>query len=636
MKFYSEYIHSNNILKGVFNSINSNFGFISTLNKNEIYLVLGSQHINRSFENNKVAFTIISQEIKYIPTSNLEEYKYNHYLSILKKNNTILGLVKIINNVSVNTNLNIAGVLQISSKTLYGLNKRKLPIYSFKPFSSKYPNFCVASGYKKSKKNVYCVIKYKEWNETQKIPIGTCEKIIGEVGIINNEYNYLLDSYHLNYSNFKRKIIQQNIPQSIIEEENNRSDLRNKNTFSIDPPGCKDIDDAIHVEKKNNGNIEIGIHIADVSHFIKKNSALDLLAKKRLSSIYFPHKTINMLPDQFSNDICSLLPNTEKMAFSLILILDSNYVIQNYKFRKSIILSKCAFSYQEAEKNLNQPLSNNINESLKLLYNISKKWNIIPYNCEKENSKSHLIIDTMMITINSKAAEVLYQFNPKITIVRTHQKKYEELDIHSNQKFNNFLQLINSESAIYQIGIEEEKIFHKGLNIKFYTHFSSPIRRYVDIIVHRLLKNTIIKKKYTPNKLLINTINDINKKLKLVYRKQKEINFIHNFKKKEIIEGFIIEFDPFYNKIQLYFPKYDISYTTDIFSSKLDPILNYHYNEDYCNVTNTHNQKIVTFKKLNPIFVSIISQMDNDNNSKKAFVTLLYDKDTTVLQYLEI
>ena len=71
-------------------------------------------------------------------------------------------------------------------------------------------------------------------------------------------------------------------------------------------------------------------------------------------------------------------------------------------------------------------------------------------------------------------------------------------------------------------------------------------------------------------------------------------------------------------------------------SSKLDPIVNYHYNEDYCNVTNTHNQKIVTNKKLNPIFVSIISQMDNDNNSKKAFVTLLYDKDTTVLQYLEI
>ena len=639
MKFFDEYVKSDNSLEGVIKFINSEFAYITTKNEKDIYLVLGGKNINRSFENNTILFEIISKENKYIETNNLEEYKYNHYVSILLKKFNISGLAKINGIVSNNHGIAIAGVLQINSKTVYGFNKRKLPIYLFRPFSAKYPNFCVASSYKKGKKNVYSVIKFKEWNINQKNPVGTCEKIIGEVGKIKNEYNYLLDSYHLNYSNYKRKIIDQiiqDIPEYNLTEELNRVDFRTKETFSIDPPGCQDIDDAIHIEEYSNGEIEIGIHIADVSHFIKENSEIDLIAQKRLSSIYFPHKTINMLPDKFSNNICSLLPNTESLAFSLILCLDPEYQIKNFKFCKTNIFSRNAFSYQQAENILDSKPLNSIEKSLHMLYNISKKWNIIPYHRENENSKSHRIIDTMMIMINSKAAEVLYNFNPSLTIVRTHQKKYEGLDIHRNKKLNNFLQLINSESAIYQLGIEEEKIFHKGLNIKFYTHFSSPIRRYVDIIVHRLLKTFLIKEKYTPNKVLINTINDVNQKIKLVYRKQKEIDFIHNFQQQEIIEGFIIDFEPFYNKIQLYFPKYDISYTCNMFSSKLDPILNYQYSDDFCNITNIHNNKNIILKKIDAIYVGIISQMDNDNNSKKAFVTLLYDKDTTALQYLEI
>lgn len=639
MKYFDNYNKSNNSLKGDIRLINSDFAYIVTKIQKEIFLILGNKNINRCFDNNQVIYEIISEDYNYIKTNNLEEYKFNHFVSILEKEFKILGMAKIVNLESENSNLSVAGILQINSKTVYGINKRKLPIYLFKPFSAKFPNFCVASSYKSNKKNVYCVAKFKEWNINQKLPIGTCEKIIGEVGIINNEYNYLLDSYYLNYTNYKRKIIQNSVKKiqdCYSENKNiNRVDFRNNQIFSIDPPNCKDIDDAIHVNKDKNGNIELGIHIADVSYFIKENSDIDLLAKKRISSIYFPHKIINMLPDVFSNDICSLTPNTEKMAFSLILKLDSNYQIKDLKFCKTVIMSKKALAYQESEKILNSKPNNMIEESLHLLYDISEKWNLVPLNCNNENNKSHHIIETMMILINSKAAEFLYSYNPKTAVIRTHQKKMQNL-VHENENLNKFLNLIHSESAIYQMNTDKEKIFHESLNLKFYTHFSSPIRRYIDIIIHRLMSGLIENRQYIPDNKMIDTINQFNNTLKIVYRKQKEIDFVHTFQDQEILNAYIIEFDPFYNKIQLYFTKYDISYTTQMFSSKLDSILTYQYLDDQCKITNQHNKKCISFKKLDSVFVKFISQLDNDNNAKKAFVTLMENKNSSVLQFLEI
>ena len=236
---------------------------------------------------------------------------------------------KIINIINNNVPQIIPGILYVHSKMLYGTNKKNMPIYLFKPDNWKLPDFYVASNIKNKRKNlytnIYCTINYVRWDVDKKLPTGSINQIIGDVGIFEHENEYILHKHNLYFNNINKKKL--SINEEIKLEK--RLDLRDKFVLSIDPEGCKDIDDAIHINETISG-YEVGIHIADVSHFIKENTELDEVLKNRLTSIYAPHKTINMLPDKLSNGLCSLLPNQDKYAFSTIFNFNKNFNIGSY------------------------------------------------------------------------------------------------------------------------------------------------------------------------------------------------------------------------------------------------------------------------------------------------------------------
>ena len=166
----------------------------------------------------------------------------------------------------------IVGILDTTTKIKYGFTKKNVPLYIFRPTDSRYPPFYVASKTRMNKMNVYAIIEYSKWENSSKYPNGNCLDIIGYINEEENEYQHMLWLYHLQYPNLNHKYKKVDIP---IIPTKDRIDLRNLPIMSIDPEGCKDIDDAFHYLEISEDHYQLGIHIADVSHFIEENSELD-------------------------------------------------------------------------------------------------------------------------------------------------------------------------------------------------------------------------------------------------------------------------------------------------------------------------------------------------------------------------
>ena len=239
----------------------------------------------------------------------------------------------------------IAGILQLESTTKYGLNKKRVPYYLFKPLDWRYPNFIVASSYKK-KENIFVEIKFHKWE--RKIPYGCIENLIGNVYDINNQYEAILGKY-----NIRRKNINKSFKDFCYELEDElkekRVNFKDKNIFTIDPVGCKDMDDALHFEKISDNEFQIGIHITDVSFYVREGSELDIEASERLFSVYTPTKVINMLPDKLSEDLCSLVKGQERKTISVLVNFTEEGEMISYQICPGLIITKNNYSYQEID-----------------------------------------------------------------------------------------------------------------------------------------------------------------------------------------------------------------------------------------------------------------------------------------------
>ena len=272
------------------------------------------------------------------------------------------------NNNSINENL---------SNFIKNYNNENISI--FIPIDSKYPNFILQLYEKEKYYNQRIVIKFDDWKENIVIPSCHFFKKLGKCLEVPVENEIILYEHNVDINPFSKKIID-SMPKEDIEfkcppeELKKRLDLRNKPVCSIDPPGCKDIDDALHAIILNNGNYELGVHIADVSHYVKSGSVVDKIAAKNCNTIYLVHKRTDMLPKVLTENLCSLVGKKERLAFSVLWEFDKDTLeIKNVKYGKSVIKSLAALEYSQAQKILNDPNDNSpMAQSIKIMDKITR------------------------------------------------------------------------------------------------------------------------------------------------------------------------------------------------------------------------------------------------------------------------
>ena len=411
------------------------------------------------------------------------------------------------------------------------------------------------------------LVKILDWKKQDLSPIGKIEKVLGKPGDHETEIDSILTQNNVNIT-FPNEVLEytKNISEIISEEEiTKRRDFRNILTFTIDPVDAKDFDDALSFKKIDKETYEIGIHIADVSHYVTPGTLLDKEAYNRATSIYLVDRVIPMLPEKLSNKVCSLRPNEDKLTFSVSITIDKKGNIKEYWFGRTIINSNYRFSYREAQeiietkknkiskenslKGKEYLVEDEVVEAILVMNDIAKQSRIkreskgsINFNKKevyfkldenknptgvllKESKDANKLIEEFMLIANKKVAELFSEIKKQKYIYRVHDLPDNEklkslkhivknfgytLDLTSSKGISKSLnKLLNSVSGKEEQNLIESlalrsmskaeystnNIGHYGLAFVNYTHFTSPIRRYPDVLVHRLLQD-ILDKKY--------------------------------------------------------------------------------------------------------------------------------------------
>lgn len=429
------------------------------------------------------------------------------------------------------------GKIDISSKYAFVIpDSRNMPYDIFIPLSA-------LNGAKNGQK---VVTEITTWEKGMKNPTGKVVDVLGEAGNNDVEMHAILAEFDLPYSYPEHvdKLAKRISEKITAAEYAKRRDFREYATFTIDPADAKDFDDALSIRQLENGNWEIGVHIADVTHYVKANSSINTEAEERATSIYLVDRTIPMLPERLSNFICSLRPDEEKLCFSAVFELDSKSVVKSEWFGRTVILSKRRFTYEEAQTVIETGEGNYSAEILKLnelaqtLRKKRYKDGAVTFEREeprfeidengkplrvyfKEMKESNQLIEEFMLLANRKVAEKIGKktgrSKPKTFVYRIHDKpNLEKLNNFGdfikkfgyNMKLDNDARLSKEMNKVLsevkgkpESGLIEtlavrsmakaiystDNIGHYGLAFPYYTHFTSPIRRFPDMMVHRLL-----------------------------------------------------------------------------------------------------------------------------------------------------
>jgi len=399
----------------------------------------------------------------------------------------------------------------------------------------------------------------KRWPITSLHPFGTLVEQLGEAGDLKVETDALLRDNNFGPDDFSDAVIRNigyegwTIASEGEEALQHRRDFREEKTFTIDPNGSKELDDAIHFKNLGDGLVEIGMHVTDVAHFVKVNSLVDREAKKRGTAVYLMNRTVNMLPPKLSQDICCLSPGEERYAISVVFkvnVATGRIIEEDTWMGKSIIKSSGKLSYEEVDAVINGNASE-IDEERKvqilMLHNIARKFRqarfggdeaIVPplrllYQLDDENvpveqnifdsSPAHEMIEELSHKTNATVAEKIYaampdrallrrQANPNPRRLQTFAERMMnigiEVDISSSAALQNSLFRIEDDEirkgmetlviksmqrAKYFVPskIPDDWLSHYALNLPLYTHFTNPSRRYADIVVHRQLDSIL-------------------------------------------------------------------------------------------------------------------------------------------------
>ena len=403
------------------------------------------------------------------------------------------------------------------------------------------------------------IARLTDWPDNARNPFGEVVEVLGRPGENDVEMKSILAEYQYPLS----------FPQAVINEANaiettipvaeikRRRDCRKVFTVTIDPADAKDFDDAVSIQKLPNGNWEVGVHIADVSYYVRPGSAIDAEAYSRGTSIYLVDRTIPMLPEKLCNEVCSLRPDEDKLTFSTIFEMNDNADILNHWIGKTIIRSNRRYAYEEVQ-NMIEGAEGDNKEQLMMLNQIAThlrekrmKEGSINFHSEevkfvlddngkpidtyvKVQKEANMLIEDLMLLANRTVAET---FGKKDSKFKNHTFVYRVHDEPNPEKLNVFVQLVSKLGYSMDISSRRKlvksynKLFadvegrgeknlvqtvavrtmaraqystnnigHYGLAFPFYTHFTSPIRRYPDLMVHRLIERYLLEGKPTVGK----------------------------------------------------------------------------------------------------------------------------------------
>lgn len=391
------------------------------------------------------------------------------------------------------------------------------------------------------------LVEVVEWPQKAKNPIGKVIDILGKAGENNTEMNAILAEFGLPYK-YPEKVeaAANKIPDDITAEEiAKREDMRSTTTFTIDPRDAKDFDDALSIKQSKNGRWEVGVHIADVTHYVQEGDTIDKEGESRATSIYLVDRTIPMLPERLSNNLCSLRPHEDKLCYSVIFELDDEANIKKHRITRTVIHSDRRFTYEEAQ-DIIEGAEGDFKDEILQLNDLAKKLRAkrfdngaiafdrheVRFEIDEKGKPlsvyfkyakdSNKLIEEFMLLANKTVAEFVGNV-PKNKSAKTFV--YRIHDIPNTEKMENLSEFIrrfgykikvdgtktNVSKAINHLldevsGKPEENLIstiairamakaiystvnigHYGLAFEYYTHFTSPIRRYPDMMVHRLL-----------------------------------------------------------------------------------------------------------------------------------------------------
>ncbi|KAF3440890.1 hypothetical protein FNV43_RR19176 [Rhamnella rubrinervis] len=396
------------------------------------------------------------------------------------------------------------------------------------------------------------VVAVDSWDRLSRYPSGHYVRTIGEIGDRDTESEVVLIENDINSRPFSSQVLAclPPLPWSVSSQDLTnpiRQDLRHLQVFSVDPPGCKDIDDALHCTALPNGNFEVGVHIADVTNFVHPGTPLDEEASQRGTSVYLVERRIDMLPKPLTEDICSLRADVERLAFSVIWEMTPEAEIISTRYTKSIIRSCAAMSYIEAQAKMDDsrlmdPLTTDL-RNMNTLAKIMRSRRInrgaltlasaeVKFQIDTETHdpldigmyqirEANQMVEEFMLAANVSVAEKILKHFPFCSLLRRHPTPTREmlqpllltaaaiglnLDVSSSKAladsldravgddpyFNKLIRILATRcmtQAVYFCSgdLSPPEYHHYGLAAPLYTHFTSPIRRYADVIVHRLL-----------------------------------------------------------------------------------------------------------------------------------------------------
>ncbi len=399
------------------------------------------------------------------------------------------------------------------------------------------------------------VARITRWSKQAKNPMGEIIEVLGPTGENETEMHAILAEFELPLR-FSPEVIEEtkNIPAAITQKDiQSRKDFRKVPTFTIDPPDAKDYDDALSIRPVGKGEWEVGIHIADVTHYVQRKTLLDAEAYERGTSVYLVDRVVSMLPERLSNEICSLRPGEDKLCFSAVFVLNEDAEVRDEWFGRTVINSDRRFNYDEAQEIIESGKGDMNEEVLKLheLAQIMRKRRFEQgaFNFEKDEIKidvdeegkpvrvyyrdyreSNMLVEEFMLLANKRVAELIglnklkgagdgnpQESKARTFVYRVHDKPDPEkiesfakfikkfgyqIRMGSNRQISDSMNklIVNVRGTKEQNIIETlavrsmakaeystENIGHYGLAFRHYTHFTSPIRRFPDMMVHRLL-----------------------------------------------------------------------------------------------------------------------------------------------------
>ena len=516
--------------------------------------ITGKRNVNRAMHNDIVVVQLIKKSTEEVEKIKEEE------VELVPGEETLPGIEKTAEDVPQGR---VLGVIRRSGKMLVGTVDRK----SVKPgnfaqsllvvcMDKRYPRIRIRTRQAEALLNQRIVVTVDTWERTSRYPQGHLTRILGMAGDRTTETAAILLEYDVSHEEFVPAVMAC-LPSAdwkpTAEDYATRADYRHLSVCSVDPPGCTDIDDALHAVRLENGNYQVGVHIADVTHFVQMATPIDKEAASRATTVYLVDRRIDMLPGLLGTNLCSLKCNVERLAFSVVWEVNAQCEIQSTHFTKSIIASKASFTYDQAQARLDSENSEDdeLTKSLKILNALAKilkqrridagaltlaspevRFNLDretmnPVDVElKELKAANSMVEEFMLLANISVAQKLYQCFPETALLRRHpnppadnfralNQALEPFGLHldtdtskqladsldravvpSDAFMNKLIRIMTTrcmfQAQYFSTGMQTyEHFWHYGLACPIYTHFTSPIRRYADVLVHRLLSASI-------------------------------------------------------------------------------------------------------------------------------------------------